>query len=125
MDKTIKDVNSRFDDYSISPMVRQVLLHWGCELIKDGLLWFVLLVHIKMKCYQLNKDKLSEKAKDRYHHGGGKEKAAEYYLNNREVLKENARTKSRSLPEEEKKVKRTYGRDRYRNRTEDGRNRLK
>ena len=78
-----------------------------------------------MKCYQLNKDKFSEKAKDRYHHGGGKEKAAEYYLHNREVLKENARTKSRSLPEEEKKVKRTYGRDRYRNRTEDGRNRLK
>ena len=40
-----------------------------------------------MKCYQLNKDKLSEKAKDRYHHGGGKEKAAEYYLNNRDVCK--------------------------------------
>ena len=24
----IKDVNDRFDDYSISPKIRQILLHW-------------------------------------------------------------------------------------------------
>ena len=30
--KMIKDVDSKFDDYSISPKIRQVLLHWGYEL---------------------------------------------------------------------------------------------
>ena len=46
-----------------------------------------------------------QKAKDRYHNGRGKEEAAEYYLKNRKVLKENANDKYRSLPEEEKGVK--------------------
>ena len=32
-DKMIKDVGSKFDDYSISPKIRQILLHWGYELI--------------------------------------------------------------------------------------------
>ena len=27
--KMIKDVGSKFDDYSISPKIRQILLHWG------------------------------------------------------------------------------------------------
>ena len=30
--KMIKDADSKFDDYSISPKIRQVLLHWGYEL---------------------------------------------------------------------------------------------
>ena len=42
--------------------------------------------------YQLNKDKLLEKAKNRYHNGGTKEKTAEYYKDNKEVLKENAKS---------------------------------
>ena len=28
----IKDVGSKFDDYSISPKIRQILFHWGYEL---------------------------------------------------------------------------------------------
>ena len=40
--KMIKDVNGRFDDYSISPKIRQILLHWGYELDERDLLWFVL-----------------------------------------------------------------------------------
>ena len=28
----IKRANSKLDDYSISPKIRQVLLHWGYEL---------------------------------------------------------------------------------------------
>ena len=28
----IKDTSSKFDDYSISPKMRQILLHWGYEL---------------------------------------------------------------------------------------------
>ena len=30
--KMIKDAGSKFDDYSVSPKIRQVLLHWGYEL---------------------------------------------------------------------------------------------
>ena len=30
--KMIRDVGGKFDDYSISPKIRQILLHWGYEL---------------------------------------------------------------------------------------------
>ena len=30
--KMIRDARSKFDDYSISPKIRQILLHWGYEL---------------------------------------------------------------------------------------------
>ena len=30
--KMIKHAGSKLDDYSISPKVRQILLHWGYEL---------------------------------------------------------------------------------------------
>ena len=33
-----KDANSRFDDYSISPEIRQILLHWRYELVESDLL---------------------------------------------------------------------------------------
>ena len=29
--KMIKDAGSRFDDYSIAPKIRQILLHWVYE----------------------------------------------------------------------------------------------
>ena len=48
----------------------------------------------------------------------GDKKAAKYYEDNKEVLRENARNKYRDLPEEEKDITRAYGRDRYRNMTE-------
>ena len=66
-----------------------------------------------------------KEAKNRYHSSDSKEKVAEYYINNQEALKENARNGYRNLSEEEKKVKRAYGRDRYRNMTEDEKNGLK
>ena len=36
----IKNVSGKFDDYSISPKIRQILLRWGCELTESDLLWF-------------------------------------------------------------------------------------
>ena len=33
----IKVVNGKLDDYSNSPEIRQVLLHWGYELVEDDL----------------------------------------------------------------------------------------
>ena len=37
----IKDVNGKFDDYYISPKIRQILLDWGYELVEKELLWFI------------------------------------------------------------------------------------
>ena len=36
--KMIIDAGSKFDDYSISPKIRQILLHWGYELTEKDLL---------------------------------------------------------------------------------------
>ena len=33
----IKDAGSKYDDYSISPKIRQILLHWGYELPEKNL----------------------------------------------------------------------------------------
>ena len=30
--KMIEDAGSKFDDYSVSPKIRQILFHWGYEL---------------------------------------------------------------------------------------------
>ena len=56
-----------------------------------------------MSSYQFNRQKLLQKAKDRYHNCGGKEKASEYYIANKEVLRKNAKNRYRNLSEEEKK----------------------
>ena len=32
LEKNAKNANSKFDDYSISPKIRQILLHWGYKL---------------------------------------------------------------------------------------------
>ena len=34
--KMIKDADSKSDDYSISPKIRQILLHWGYELVESN-----------------------------------------------------------------------------------------
>ena len=35
--KTIRDPGSKFDDYSISPKSRQILLHWHYELTEKNI----------------------------------------------------------------------------------------
>ena len=35
--KIIKDNGGKYDDYSILPKIRQVLLHWGYELVESDL----------------------------------------------------------------------------------------
>ena len=35
-----KDVNGKFDGYSISSKVSHILLHWGYELVESDLLWY-------------------------------------------------------------------------------------
>ena len=34
-----EDAGSKFDDYLISPKIRQILLHWGYELTEKGLFY--------------------------------------------------------------------------------------
>ena len=34
----IKNAGAKFDDYSVSPKTRQILLHWGYELVESYLL---------------------------------------------------------------------------------------
>ena len=69
--------------------------------------------------YWFNRQELLEKAKDRYHDGGGKEKTVEYYIANKDLQKEKANSKYRNLSEEEKESKRKYNRNRYKNVKED------
>ena len=50
----IKDATSRFDDYSISPKIRQILLYWGHELTETDCcdpVFSFFFVHIKMSYY--------------------------------------------------------------------------
>ena len=56
-----------------------------------------------------------KKAKEKYHNNGGKEKAAKYYLDNKDILKEKAKHVYRNLSEEKKEAKRLYLKDRYNN----------
>ena len=78
----IRDVGSKFDDYSVSHKIRQVLLDWSYEKEKD---FFNELSnwHIKMSYYWFNRQEILQKAKERY----SNEKAAEYYLIDKEAIK--------------------------------------
>ena len=76
----IKHANGKFDDYSISPKIRQILLHWGYELVKHDLVWFVfclyknllIFINIIINNYIFNRQELLQKAKHKYHNCGGK-----------------------------------------------------
>ena len=62
-----------------------------------------------MSYYQFNRQEILQKAKERY----SKEKAAEYYLQNKEAIKENARDRYRNLLEEEKTKLKIIKKKRY------------
>ena len=62
--------------------------------------------------YQINRDVILNRARD-------------YYENNKERLREQARNKYRNLSEEEKNKKREYGKSRYHNMSEEKKQRLK
>ena len=67
--------------------------------------------NIKMSYYWFNRQEVLEKAKERY----SKEKAAESYLQNKEVIKEKAKNRYKNLSEEEEENKlKEYQKKRYR-----------
>ena len=66
--------------------------------------------NIKMSYYWFNRQEVLEKAKERY----SKEKAAESYLQNKEVIKEKAKNRYKNLSEEEENKLKEYQKKRYR-----------
>ena len=62
-----------------------------------------------MSYYQFNRQEILQKAKEKF----SKEKAAEYYLKNKEVLKEKARNRYINLSEEEKNKIKEYQEKKY------------
>ena len=58
----IKDAGSKFDDYSVSPKIRQMLLHWGYELAEKDLTNYC----IKMSYYWFNRQEILQKAIEKY-----------------------------------------------------------
>ena len=62
-----------------------------------------------MSYYQFNRQEILQKAKEKF----SKEKGAEYYLKNKEVIKEKARNRYINLPEEEKNKIKEYQKKKY------------
>ena len=62
-----------------------------------------------MSYYWFNKKRILQKAKERY----SKEKAADYCLQNKEVIKEKSNNRYKSLSKEEKDKIKEYQRKRY------------
>ena len=62
-----------------------------------------------MSYYWFNRQEILQKAKERY----SKEKAAEYYMQNKEVIKERSRNCYKNLSEEEKNKIKEYQKKRY------------
>ena len=52
------DVRGKFDNYSVSPRIRQALLHWGYELTEKGFFINSTNQSIKMSKHQFNKKKV-------------------------------------------------------------------
>ena len=56
-----------------------------------------------MGYYWFNRLELLQKAKNKYYNCGGKEKAAKYYLENKDFMKGKTNNKYKNLSEEKKK----------------------
>ena len=79
-------------------------MHWGYELTEKK--FFIDLANecIKMSYYWFNRKEILLKAEEKY----SKEKAAEYYLQNKEAIKEKSRDWYKNLSKEEKDKTKEY-----------------
>ena len=57
-----------------------------------------------MSYYWFNREEFLKKANEKYHNKGGKEKAAKYYQDNKEAIKEKPRNKYKNLTKDFKKI---------------------
>ena len=60
----------------------------------------------------VNNDK-KQKLREKYYKRGGKKKAKQYYLDNKDIIKEKARTRYQNSSQEQKEAKREYSRRIY------------
>ena len=75
-------------------------------------LFFYFFADIKLSHYWFNRQELLQKVKEKYDKGG-KEKAAKYYRDHKDVIKEKEKNKYKNLSEEVKEAKRQYSKNRY------------
>ena len=80
--------------------------------LQKKLLYIKMNEYVDLTYFQRNRDVILNRAKD-------------YYENDEERLREQARDKYRNLSEEEKNKKREYGKNKYRNMSEEKKKRLK
>ena len=83
----IQDAGNKFDDFSISPKIIQILWHQVYELTEKDFVIGLTNQCIKMSYYWFNRKEILQKAKERY----SKEKAAEYCLENKKAIKEKSK----------------------------------
>ena len=107
--KVVRDPGTKFDDYSISPKIRQILLHWGYELKVKHFFNELTNQRIKMSYYWFHRQKILQKAKERY----SKEKVAEGFVKNREDIKEKSKERYKNLSQEGKDKIKEYQRKKY------------
>ena len=107
--KMIRDAGSKFDDYSISPKIRQILLHWGYESTEKDFFNELSNCRIKMSYYWFNRQEILQKTKEKY----SKEKGDEYYGQNKEAIKEKSKERYKNLSQEEKDKIKEYQRKKY------------
>ena len=104
----IRDAGSKFDDYLMSPKIRQILLHWGYELTEKDFFNELSNYPIKISYYWFNRQEILKRAKEKY----SKEKAAEYYAQ-KKAIKEKRREHYKNLSQEEKGKIKEYQRKKY------------
>ena len=85
------------------------MLHWSCELTKKDFFNELTNQRIKMSYNWFNRQEIFRKTKERY----SKEIAAEYYLKNKETIKEKSRECYKNLSQEEKDKIKEYQRKKY------------
>ena len=66
-----------------------------------------------MSYYKKNKEVLLKKVYDKYHNGGGKERAKNYYQANKEEIKKKERLKHWFVPVYDKEIVRQRSLERY------------
>ena len=70
----INDAHGKFGEHLTSPKIRQILLHWGYDLIEKDFFINLTSQCIKMSYYQFNRQEILQKAKEIY----SKEKPVRY-----------------------------------------------
>ena len=77
----------------VSPKIRQILLHWGYELTEKNFFSWVVKLTYENKLLLVYRQEILQKAKERY----SKEKAAEYYAQSKEAIKEKSTERYKNL----------------------------